>query len=316
MKRILVILPLVIILTVVGAILAFNMGVFHKRIEAEASRASGAKVQLGKIQLAYSWPPHITIGPSAIDHPSAGVRWSGLTLDLARVSAPYSVRLVLQDPKVDIKAEATQAPAKSPSAPTQGDGSDQKPLHLRLEIKNGEVQSAFGKITGLDLSFEQKQLLKSPTKLALSGVITATAFPVPLPLKFESDALTLSEDAVKSPSVKVAIAGLDASLTGGSLLKEGRHRWLLNLHAPDLARLPQPPAGIPAKNWKGGVRAKVEVAKLSTRGSWSAEGDVQARDVSADVDFKQEKIHHLIQDIYIPAILMGQASLKYLVMEV
>jgi hypothetical protein len=307
LKRILISIPLLLALTVVSAILAFNAGLFHKQIEDRVVQATGGKAQLGKIQLAYRWPPFITVEASHLEHPLADIRWNRLQVEVLRVFEPYALRVRIEQPKVQVKIDVKNSPAGPTQPSAGGTGGGSKPMSLWLEIAGGDIESPIANVSGLNLRFEQRQLLKSVAKIHAQATVRAAALPVPLPVKVDSDSLTLSEDLVKTSALSMSVGGLSASVQGTSLLKDQRHRWLLDLSAPDLSKLPEPPVQIPAKGWKGAVRVKGEVGKDSAGSPWHAEGEIDARGVGADVQFKHDKI-----DILGPVSLEAQAKFSYL----
>lgn len=290
-KRTLIILPLLLVLLLAAVILAFNSGLFHSRIESEAQAAlgPGAKVHLGEMKLMYRWPPLVRIGPSVLEMNAANIDWQNLEAEFPRVASPYAVSLNLHRLQMTLKPAAGAPPQEKPATPAaRGGPAKSLPLSVKLQIVDGEIKTEYGGLTKLNLKFEQKLLMKTPASLHMSALARAKAFPVELPLQLDTDKLTFSQEMVKTSDLKASLGGLNASVQGTSLLTEGRHRWLLEVLAKDLAQLPQPPmAQVPAKKWRGEINLKAEVAKESASAGWAAEGQILARGVGAEVDFKQ-----------------------------
>jgi hypothetical protein len=289
-KKVALILVLVIVFALVGAVVAFNSGVFHSTIEQKVSEAAGAKAHLGTMTLAYSWPLRLHVGQSTIEHPLANVGWKSADIVIHQLTAPYDISVVLDQLNVEMKPVlAQQPPAKQAQAPAQGAG---KPLALRLalELKNSRIKTPWAEVNSLNVRFEQKLLMKSPAMLHGQAQVRAQMLPVALPLKFDTDSLTFGADVVKTSEFKLSLGGLNAEVQGTTLLQEGRHRWLLDISAKDLSQLPPTPAEFGAKDWKGSIQLHAEVAKDGMTKPWSAEGNVQASNVTASVRFKQEAL--------------------------
>lgn len=291
MKKALLALVIIIVVALAGAVVAFNSGVFHSTIEQKVSEASGARTHLGTITLAYSWPLKFHVGQSTIEHPMATVGWKAADILVGQITAPYNVSVRLDQLNVEMKP-LPQVPAntKVPPVQPQSGGGKPMPLKIALELRDSRLQTPWAEVTHLNVRFEQKLLMRTPASLHGHAQVKAAVLPVGLPLKFDTDSLTFSEETVKTSEFKVSLGGLDAEVQGTSLLKEGRHRWLLDISAKDLSQLPPPPAEFGAKNWKGAIQLHTEVGKESDAKPWSAEGNVKAENVTASVQFKQDQI--------------------------
>lgn len=287
LKKVLLAIPIVLVLLLVGGILAFNTGLFQSTIERKVADASGAKVQLGKVTLGLTWPLRVYVAASRIDHELALVEWERLVVDLATFAPPFDVRVTLVKPKITQKP--APARAQAPATPPGKAGAPSGPPNLRLSlrIEQGEVKAEAVTLNALDLTFAQKLLLQAPAALHLKTQVVHATIPAPLQLTVDTDTLTLTQETIKAQALKVTIAGLIADLQGTSLLKEGRHRWKLQLQAPDLSRLPAPPAIVPAKNWRGSIQGNVEINKPGPQAGWQAEGGLTATGVRADLALNQ-----------------------------
>ena len=276
----------------IGAVVAFNAGVFQARIQQEIRTRSGIAVELGKVQLLYQWPPTVTVSATRVPADPYSLQFSVLRVRLHKWTSPYDLDVYVKDPRIEIKelpktAEAKPSPA--PSAPQAASAPVAAPLRtLRLQIENGSVVTPYGQVAGLGVQFEQKAFLKSPARVQLAANVTSSFVPGTWPVQIQADGLTFGADAVKASSVKATLAGLQFTVQGTSLLQEGRHRWLAEVNAPDLSQLPQPPAIIPAKEWKGAVQIKAEITREGADKPWQAEGHLDAKAVRANVSWARE----------------------------
>jgi hypothetical protein len=167
------------------------------------------------------------------------------------------------------------------------------PMGLSVRVERGELHTGGGDVTGLDLSFAQRVLMRSPAAIHLRAELRSALLPTPVPVTLDTDSLILSQAEVKSSEVRASVAGLRAEVHGASLLTEGSHRWVLKLQAPDLSRVPQPPSMVAAKDWRGAVTLNAEVSKVSARADWQADGEVAAKGVSAVLTVEQEGVRAL-----------------------
>lgn len=291
LKRLLILIPVSIFALGALAVLAFNAGLFHSQIEELIAAKTGSKVQLGSTTLVPKWPLRLELGATEVVNPLGNLKWEKLTLELASVAPPYAVTLTLDTPVVEVKpsSEKVPQPPAQPDRPAKASASPPA-LRFALNIRNGEIKASEAHITSLNMNFEQKQLLKSAAKLHLQALVQPNMLPVPIPLALDTDSLTLSRDVIKGSDLKLSLGGLIASASGTSLLTEGRHRWNANVSAPDLSKLPKPPMEIPASDWRGSIQLKVEVVKESAMKPWTAEGDMQAAGVSANIRYKADKL--------------------------
>lgn len=290
--RVLLILSALAMTALVAAVLAFNAGLFHDFIQKEARAAlgPGASVHLGPMQLQYRWPLLIRVGPSVVDMAAANVQWQNLEVEALKVTTPYALSLNFNQLHVIVRSSEPTPATKISAAPVGGGGTKPLPLSIKVQVVNGEIKSDYADLAQLNLKFEQKLLLKTPASVHLTAGLKLKFFPIELPLQIDTDKLTFSAQAVKTSDLKVSLGGLVSAVQGTSLLDEGRHRWLIEVVAKDLAQLPQPPmAHVPAKNWRGEVQFKAEVNKASAAQGWGAEGSFLAKDVGAEVDYKQGK---------------------------
>ncbi len=308
MKRAAIILITLLILALGGAVLAFNAGFFHTAIEQKVSAALEAKTQLGAIRLLYRWPLSIHVGRSTINHPLADISWQSADLEIHQLTAPYGLVVELDQPNVEMKsppptAQTAPIPAKSTAA-SRGPAVQ---LKIALRIKNGVIVSPWASIRELNLDFTQKLFMRTPAAIHATALVKATAFPLPLPLKVDTDTLIFNEDTVKTSALDVSFGGLSANVQGTSLLNESRHRWLLDISAKDLSQLPPPPVDFGAKKWKGSIQLHAEVSKDAVNKPWQAEGHVQAANVGAEIQFKQDLLK-----ISGPFLLNAEGKFSYL----
>ncbi|NJL26199.1 MAG: hypothetical protein HC902_14275 [Calothrix sp. SM1_5_4] len=253
--------PLVLLLLIpVGAILVFNSGLYHRKIEEKVASVTRAKVSLGPMRMAFRWPLTLTVQNSTIEPSALILRWESLTVQLASLFSPYDVRVDLARPRLVVKVSISAlSPAEKVSAPEGarsglGSGADSlPPLRLRVHVTGGDIVSPDVEIRRFDLAFVQKILLRSTAELRFRGEVRARVLPAPVELGIDSRDLTLTMETVKANSLKASLAGLSATIQGASLFKESRHRWLLEVNVPDLRQVPQPPSLIPARDWQGSV---------------------------------------------------------------
>lgn len=290
MKRALLIVVLAILLAVLGAVLAVNTGMYHDTIQQKVSEAAGAKVQLGRVALLYRWPPAVEVGPSVVHHPLALVQWRSIEIELLKLSKPYFISVKIDRPSVEMQAASAPAAPKTQAGTGGGPAGQPPPFGLRVQVSKGEIKAPAAQVTELNMRFEQKLFLRSPAALHMDGSVLSEFLPVFLPVKVDSDALVLTADTVKSSGLSASLGGLQANVQGTSLLNDQRHRWLLDVAAKDLSKLPQPPLNLPAKNWRGAVNMKAELVKGGANQPWQADGEVHAEQVSADLAYKQNAL--------------------------
>lgn len=289
MKRVFFYIFFVLVLAVVGAILAFNSGAFNEPIEKKVSEASGATVHLGRMSLLL-FPLRLKIERTQVEHGAIMLDWDQVTVELASFSPPFDVRVTVMQPKVTMRGDLPKTEAQAPPAGAGGAGGEkpQPPaINLTVKVERGEVSTKAAQVKMLEMTFQQKVLLLSPASVHLKAMVSTGYVPAPMAVTFDTDTLQFGEESVKAQSMKASVAGLQAAVQGASLLKEGRHRWLAEIKAPDLSQLPEPPAIVPAKNWKGSIQASVEVTKASEKDDWEAQGSVAAENVSADLAIHQ-----------------------------
>lgn len=307
MKRALLIVILLLLLAPVLAIAAFNMGLFQSSIQRTVEEKSGASVSLGPVRLLYTWPPMARVGPTVIRHPLAEVQWRELDAQLLKLTSPYSVRVHLRDPAVKMTEGSSTRTAQTPESGGGGaGGAGAPPISLELLIENGAVTAPGAQISSLNLNFRQQKLMQSAAHLNASAQVKADALPLPLAVKIVTEELNLTPESVGAKKLTATMGGLTANVHGTSLLKDGRHRWVLDLAAQNLATLPQPAGLQVAKNWRGQAHVKLEVAKDNATQPWRAEGDFQANDVGADLAFKDPRAN-----IDGPLIVNGEGKFLY-----
>ncbi len=272
----------------VAAFVALNAGLVEPKLQQLLTEKLGAPVQLGQLRVRPTWPLALEFGSTQVKHPAADLSWSRCRLEFMQILPPYGISV-----EVDGLTVVTKPQAPSPKRPTGGASSPSvvaspttPPLHLKLKLINSQIRLNDLQISGLDLTFEQKELLQSQASLQLKGQVQWPQFPLPLPVTLESQTLHVSLDSVKASDMQISLASLMAKAEGASFLQEDRHRWKISLLAPDLAKLPQAPLNIPARNWRGSVRLMAEAIKDGATHPWSVEGDLQAQGVSAVVDGK------------------------------
>lgn len=289
--RFLLVIPLLLLLASAGAIVAFNAGIFHSRVEHELRLRTGAEIRLGAVKLDYTWPPRFHVGATFIQKGPIKVQWKQLDVLASTISAPYDLRVNLVEPQVEIPDPSSEdssssggkAVGKTAAAPQF----QPPPVRLKLDISNGMVTAGRFKISSLGVRFEQKLLLRSPLAIQVSALVEDRQLHLKLPVTINGPAVTLSPDAIKAESLTTTIGGISADLKGGSLLNEDRHRWNVQISVPDLAKLPKAPVAIPAKNLMGAIQLKIEAVKPGPKESWQADGEIHLRGFSAYLDYSQ-----------------------------
>ena len=200
--RKLVIALLLSLASTAGALVAINMGVFQGWFERKASELVGAPVQLGRVTLAYRWPLRVQIGPTVTKHPLLDLRFGQAEIEAIKMTAPAHVRIKLIEPKVKLGVTLSHGTGSGDEGTVTITPEKNKPTpHLTVQIVKGEFESLDGTVSNLNLYFDQKQLLRSAAQIKMDATIRATNFPVPLPIQFQTDALTLSGEVVKSASM-------------------------------------------------------------------------------------------------------------------
>ncbi len=285
----------------IGLVVAFfviNSGFLQSYIQKEARAKTGIQVVLGPIQLAPKWPLTLTIGASQIPAPNVSLEFKSAQVAIASFSAPYDIRAIITEPKVKLNgplsafSTAPQGQGAAGSAASDGKGSSAGKFRLALHIINGEFRSTDLGVTALNFEFEQKLWMspKAPAKIKASARVETQYLPGSWPISVQSDGLVFGDDAVKAQSVKATFAGLLASVQGTSLLSQGRHRWLAEVKAPDLAALPQPPLEIPASHWQGAIEVRAEIIKDGKEAQWQASGNATAQGVKAKIKWQKDKL--------------------------
>jgi hypothetical protein len=272
---------LTILVLVIGAVLAFNLGVLHGFLETQARKAVGGPVKLGSTTL--TLPLRLVIGASSFEMPLGVLSWERLELKLHSLAPPYDVEVTVFQPKWQQNLNAPSAPAQPSAAASTASPSRPPPLRLRLRVRDGYFALSGLTLSAVDLSLEQKLLLVAPASLHLTTQAWVNQLGLPLNLAIDSESLTLSREAIKAGELKASVDGLQADVRGTSLLSEDRHRWRFEISVADLARLPVPPAGLPAQNWKGAVHISGEARKDRSSAGWQGEGQVDLKGVSAYV---------------------------------
>ena len=295
MKYALYVVPSVLILVLVGAITAVNLGVFHSYFEQKLSEASGGQVTLGSTYLIPKWPLALRIGESHVALKNMDVRWSSATASLASLTPPWHVRVFLDHPKLEmleakVGEPAPEAGAKGASA---GGQNGSPPLNLEFEIVGGEVTAPSVHLTELEIKFAQKEFMHSVAGLHVKSLVeVAGETTLPLTLEAEDDALTLSPELVKTESMRLHFAGLTAQIQGETHVTSGEHHWKVALNAPDLKTLPKPPqvTAQGLSDWSGSLDLHLEIAKSGEVAAWAVAGDVKARDVRARMAIHHDKL--------------------------
>jgi hypothetical protein len=282
---------LAIVVMVAGSVLLINSGVLHNRIEKEVRAKSGVPVELGRIQIPIQWPPTVLIHASKAPTAMASVEFKSALITVASLFSPYEIRVYLREPKVILKgALAKMERPPQAAGPGGAGGGAGKPASIRLAFKvmDGEFHAEDLTITKFNLDFEQKVWMRTPAKLQLSARVNTRFFPGEMPVSLQADNLTFNQDSVKATAVKASFAGLNAVVQGTSLLKDGRHRWITEIKAPDLSKVPAP-FELPASNWQGAVEINAELTKESHDKPWAAEGRGSFKGVKADLKYKSDK---------------------------
>lgn len=284
----------------VGLVIAFfaiNSGFLQSYIEKQARAKTGLPVKLGSIRLEPRFPLTFNFGASEIPSPNVNLSFQSAQVSVGSFSAPYDIRAKVTEPKVKLNgplsAFSTASKAQSPAgASASGGGSSAGKFRLALHIINGEFRSTDLALTGLNFEFEQKLWMspKAPAKVNIGARIETQYLPGSWPFSLQTDSLTFSEESVKAQSVRATFAGLLATVQGTSLLGQGRHRWLAEVKAPDLAALPAPPFEIPASNWQGAIEVRAEIIKDGPEAQWQASGNTTAKAVKAKIKWQKEKI--------------------------
>lgn len=277
----------------VGAVLVFNSGLWQEQIEAKVRDASGAKVTLGPVRLGIYFPLRVNVGPSRIEHPLADVEWAHLRVDLKSFLPPFQLRVHLEEPRIRMKPVPETPAGQPPELSDAGGGAASlPPIGLELLIDRGHVEAPAATVTDLHLDFEQRRVLASMARVHLRTDVSVGALAgARLPVTLDSDAVELSLERVKSDKILAGLAGLTADMAGEADLGRGTHDWRIKIDAPDLSRLPTPPGPLPVKNWRGQMNADVRIARAGAAAPFSAGGQIDARDVRAELALKQDGTH-------------------------
>lgn len=271
--------------------LAFNAGLFDGAIQKQVRTASAGTIQLGSLRLKGFWPVRLTVGPSRMTAQGFAVQLKGAQVELASLFPPYAVRLKVNQPVIQVQPEVS--PQSGPKGvPAESAGGSQKlkkvlPIHLTVNVSEGLIALPQAQIGSIDLQIEQKLFLVSPARVRVTGAIQTPLVPSRLPLSVDGDQVMVGLDVLKASDLKVTVAGLQAVVSGASLLSEGQHRWVFAIDAPDLSRLPQPQGPLPIRDWQGAIQLKAEVLKPSASNDWRAEGQGSVRAVSGQLAIKE-----------------------------
>lgn len=288
-------LALLLLSPIIGvfiAIMVINSGVLHDRMEREIRTRTGVPVELGKIHIPFQWPPTVLLHATKVPTPVATLEFKSLLVTIGSLFEPYDFRIYLREPKVVLQLAVAnlQRPPPAAGAAAQGAKGEDKPAQFRLllNVQDGEFRATDLSVSKFNLEFDQKLWMKTPARLKASARVKTQFFPGELPISVESDSFAFSDESVKASNVKASFAGLNAVVQGTSLLKDGRHRWVAEVKAPNLAMVPAP-FELPASGWQGAVEINAEVTKESNQKPWAAEGHGSLKDVSANLKWKNEK---------------------------
>lgn len=289
MKAKLFFLPALGILLLVTLVVAFNAGVFHSQIERALSAKMGGNITLGPMTIVPKWPLRLVVGKTRVQSAFATLAWSGFNLELGSLTAPYVLAVVLDEPSLEIADGVEVKPGSSTSVPQD---TAQKPaaVQLKLQIKKGEFKGYKIRVSDLDLNFAQRILLKTPASVHAKANLEMLNSTLRIPIQVDTDALTLSQETVKATDLKLAVGGLKALVQGTSFINEDRHRWKAAISAPDLAKMPEPPIDLSARDWRGAIKLDLEVLKEGASHPWSVEGNVVAERVSATAKYTRDKL--------------------------
>lgn len=281
---------LIFLLLLLGlGVFALNSGYVNSTIESKVGEAIGARVQLGRVSLVPVWPLALTVANTTIEHPAVRLQWKSLTLEVSRLSAPYRLRVRVEEPVVVGQSTAT-APVESGDsrAKSKTPVTGLPAIDLGLIVQRGKVDFDTAHLRDVELEFVQSELLRSAASLRFKSQVQVGQLDVSLPVSAASDRLTLSENKIAASDLKVAVGGLSATAQGSTLLTEDLHDWKIQVEAPDLAKLPQPP--LPATGWQGSFHLNARVSKAGAKAGWAAQGDLRAGKVAADLNVKQDKL--------------------------
>lgn len=290
LMRWLLAVPALIAAVLISLVVLFDLGVFHSTIASKISQKTGAKVKLGRMLIEPGWPVTFSSSDGRLEGELWNAEWKSFKLQIASLFPPYVVRVTLDGPSLVLNGEMERTPEEPGAANAKQKSSVglAAPIHLQVHVTDGELKTPSLHIDHFDLKFDQRVFMRSQGRVHLKAFAEAAFLPIRTPVAVDSDTLTLSPETVKAESLKIALGGLSADVTGTSLISQDRHRWKAKLEAPDLAKLPQPPMNLPAKNWQGSVSGSAELIKEN--GAWSAEGDIDAKQVSGDLDYRRDKL--------------------------
>ncbi len=282
-----------ILIAIVGAFFLVNSGILQARLQQELQTRCQCQAKLGPVRIPFQWPLSVRVGPTTITRGPISAEAQWLHVVIASFTAPYDIRVQLVKPKVTVQLEVTKMSEESGgAAPSAGAPSTRfvpPPLRLRVKILDGEFKANDISVQKLNLEFAQKLLMRSSAELLVSARVRTPWVPGDWPVTIDGNGLTFGEEVIKATSIKAWVADLHANIQGTSLLAEGRHRWLAEIQVPDLSKLPKPPFEIPASDWRGALHVQAELIKPDAATGWQANGRINASNVSANVNYRQEK---------------------------
>lgn len=283
--RKLLLIPFSIVFLLVGLYLAFNGGVFNGRIERSLGAAAGGTASLGLARLELGWPLRLNLQGIQVSTSEMALNIKRVDIDFLSLGAPYLMRVKVSEPQISLEHAAPASEVSASSAVGAKRVEKPTPIQLELTVEKGIIKSKQAQITDLSLKFEQKLFLQTPAKVQAQGSLSTSYFPGSFPVSVNGDSFTLSGDAIKALDLKATLVGLQAKITGASLLAESRHRWSLTLQAADLSQVPTAAMEAFVRNLKGSVLVQAELIKNSAKEGWEADGLIKAESVAGGVSW-------------------------------
>lgn len=278
--RKLLLIPFFVVFVLVGVYLAFNGGLFRGQIEQSIGSAAGGTVTLETTRLELGWPLQLSLQGVKLNKGAIVLDAKKIDIDILTLTPPYSLRVKVSEPQVTIVSAAAQGSSVDSSGAGKSSGKP-TPIQLDLTVEKGSIKSGQTQLGELSLKFEQKLFLVTPAKVQAQGKLSTPYFPGTLPITVNGESFTVSAESIKALELRANFAGLQAKISGASLLAESRHRWSLTLDAPDLSKIPPAATEAFARELKGSVTVQSEIVKNSAKDGWEADGRIKASSVSA-----------------------------------
>ncbi len=286
-------------------------------IQSKSAEVLGTPVQIRDLQVRIL--PNLSVA-------AGGVRFADpkrkLLIEVRRVyvTLPLSLKLLdkknpigpiqvsIEEPKVSFESSAPDpAKANLPAEP-------QPPRQISVLKFNRDLQFDIkvqkARIKLSELAFEKdaqnmvsKQIILDPLnfELQVPGMekdwtielktqarISQGALNLDIPVQVKSE-FSFADMVITTTQTSGDIGGIPFQVTGQQKIIDNTGNWKIDANIEDLSKLVVPPSLVPAKNWKGQIRADVRVANLDAV-DWQIYADLNMKDVSADLHFEKDDL--------------------------